>query len=629
MSRNVMGALGLLIAAVLLLGVNILSQNLLRGARVDLTQNKLYTLSEGSRNVVRNLDEPIRLRFYFSDKKTNNIPFLRSYATRVREFLEEYVAASNGMLTLEVIDPEPFSEAEDMAVAAGLQGVPISQGERIYFGLQGISTTDLEDRIPFFSENREDFLEYDITSMIYNLGNPDRRKIAVISGIPISGSEVDPMAAMMGQAQDTEPWIIYQILQENFEVEELSPNVATIPEDVEVLVLVHPKDLTDQAQYAIDQFTLGGGRVLAFIDPNSEAYEPPQDPSNPMAAFSADRSSNIPRLLESWGLRMDQRQVVLDRRHSEEVNVGSRERPEISRYVAWLNLTSDKLNKEEFTVSQLQNLRFATPGFLEKLDDAETEFIPLVRSSEDSMVVPAERIRFAPQPRDLLANFAADPNEYILAARITGNTRTAFPEGVNGDLPENHRAQSDGPINVIVVADVDVLDDMRWVSQQNFFGQMILSPTASNGDMFINFVDQLSGSSDLIGIRGRAGFNRPFTAVKKLEEAALERFAAKRKELEDRLVELDQRLNELRRGQGTDGPIMVTEDHRRELERFQEQRVETNRELRRVNYALRHDIEKLGSRIKFYNIVLVPVVVGLIAVGLGIFRAQRRKFLRK
>lgn len=629
MSRNAMGALGLLIAAVLLLGINVLSQNLLQGARVDLTKNKLYTLSEGSRNVVRTLDEPIRLRFFFSDKQTNNIPFLRSYATRVREFLEEYVAASNGMLTLEIIDPEPFSEAEDMAVAAGLQGVPISQGERIYFGLQGISSTDLEDRIPFFAENREDFLEYDITSMIYNLGNPDRRKIGVISGIPISGSEVDPMAAMMGQARDTEPWIVYQILEENFEVEELSTNVTSIPEDVEVLVLIHPKDLTEQAQYAIDQFALRGGRVLAFIDPNSEAYEPPQDPSNPMAAFSADRSSNIPRLLESWGLRMDQRQVVLDRRHSEEVNIGSRERPEISRYVAWLNLPADKMNKEEFTVSQLQNLRFATPGFLEKLDDAETEFIPLVRSSEDSMVVPAERIRFAPQPRDLLANFAADSNEYTIAARVTGNTRTAFPEGINGELPENHRATSDGPINVIVVADVDVLDDMRWVSRQNFFGQMILSPTASNGDMFINFVDQLSGSSDLISIRGRAGFNRPFTAVQKLEEAALERFAAKRKELEDRLVELDQRLNELRRGQGTDGPLIVTEDHRRELERFQEQRVETNRELRRVNYALRHDIEKLGSRLKFYNIVLVPMVVGLIAVGLGVFRAQRRKYLRK
>lgn len=630
MSRKLMGATGLLIALVLLLGINILSQNLLRGARVDLTENKLYTLTEGSLNIIRSLDEPVRLRFYFSERQTDNLPFLRAYATRVRELLMEYVEESNGKLILEVINPEPFSEAEDMAVAAGMQGIPISATDRIYFGLQGISTTDIEEKIPVFTEEREAFLEYDITSLIQKLSNPDLPRLALITGLPLSGSEIDPMAEMMGQRREREPWIIYDILQQSFEVEKLSRDTDTIPVGTDVLLLIHPRELSEKTEYAIDQFVLGGGRVVAFVDPHAEAYEPPQNPSNPMASAMADRGSNIPRLLDAWGVRMDKDKVVLDRRRGEEVNVGPREAPQVARYVAWMNLTREDVNREEFTVSQLQSIRVGTPGFLEHLEDADTEFIPLLRTSEDSTTIATEQVRFFPRPQELLANFTPDSNVYTLAARITGPASTAFPEGIDGDLPGGHLSRSQGAINVIVVADVDLLHDERWVRRQNFFGQLLLSPIANNGDMFINFIDQMSGSSDLISIRGRGGFNRPFTRVQAIQEEASREFEARRQQLIDRERELNARLDELRRGQASgQGPIIVPENFQRDMENYQQELIETRGELRRVNYALRADVEKLGTRLKLYNIVVVPVLIGLIAVGIGIFRAQRRKFMRK
>lgn len=631
MSRKLLGASGLLIAAVLLLGINIISNATLRGARLDLTENKLFTLSSGSRAIVANLDEPIRLRLFFSERKTANIPFLRAYAQRVREFLEEYAAASGGNIILEVIDPEPFSEAEDLAVAAGIQGIPVTRSDRIYFGLQGLSTTDMEEVIPYFDQDRENFLEYDITSLIHKLSYPDRRVLSVISGVPIQGDEVDAMAQMMGQRPEREPWAIYRNMQELYDVRTLSRTVTEIPEETDVLMLVHPRDLSEETQYAIDQFVLGGGRALVFVDPHAEVYEPPADPSNPMAAATADRSSRLSRLLRSWGLEMVEDRIVADRRLAQTVNAGSRTSPEMVRYVLWMGLGEESLNKDEYTVARLQTINVASAGALRPRDDAETEFIPLLRSSEDSMLLPVERVRFFPQPRELLADFAADDERHVLAARISGPARTAFPDGpANGELRPGHLEESNGDINVIVMADVDVLNDMMWIQAQNFLGQRMFFPVASNGDLAINFLDHLSGSQDLISIRGRAGFNRPFTAVEKLEEQAVERFAATQRELEEKLAETERRINELQRGRAdADNTMILTPEQREEIERFQEERLRVSQELRRVNLALRHDIEKLGTRLKFINIGLMPILVGVLAIGLGVVRTQRRKKLRK
>lgn len=631
MSRKLIGASGLIIAAVLLLGINIISNATLRGARLDLTENKLYTLSEGSRSIVADLEEPVRLRLFFSEKQTANIPFLRAYAKRVREFLEEYAAASAGNVTLEVIDPEPFSEAEDVAVAAGIQGIPITRNERVYFGLQGVSTTDMEEVIPYFDQERENFLEYDITSLIHKLSNPDRRVLSVISGVPIQGDEIDAMARAMGQMPEQEPWIIHRNMEELYDVRMLPRSATEIPAETDVLVLVHPRDLSQETEYAIDQYVLGGGRALVFVDPHAEVYEPPADPSNPMAAATADRGSRLPRLLESWGLEMLEGQLVADRSLAQTVNAGGPNRPEMVRYVLWMGLAGDSLNRDEYTVSRLQSVNVAAPGALRPLEDARTEFIPLLTSSEDSMLLPVERVRFFPQPRELLANFDPDPDRHVIAARVSGPANTAFPEGPAGGEPSpSHRGQSDGNINVIVMADVDVLNDRMWVQAQNFMGQRMYFPMASNGDLAINFIDHLSGSQDLISIRGRAGFNRPFTAVEKLEEQAVERFAARQQELEEKLAETERRINELQRGRAdAENTMILTPEQSAEIERFQEERLQVSQDLRRVNLALRQDIEKLGTRLKFINIGLMPILVGVLAIGLGVVRTQRRKKLRK
>lgn len=627
MSRKLTSLTGLILLLVVLLGINILSNATLRGKRIDLTESKLYTLSEGSRNIVAGLEEPIKLRFFFSEKATNNIPFLRAYGTRVREFLEEYVAASNGKLTLEIIDPQPFSEAEDRAVAAGIQGVPISQTDKIYFGLQGVNSTDLEQTIPFFNQEKEQFLEYDISSLIHNLATTRKPKLALISPLPVAGSRANPMAAMMGQPPQNEPWAVYTMLRELYDVQTVETTATELPADTDIVMVIHPKNLGAQLQYAIDQFVLGGGRAIVFVDPHAEADQPTSDPSNPMAAMTAERSSAMPELLKAWGVEMVPGKVLTDRKRSIQVNAGSRQRPEIVNYIAYFALTNEDFNREEYTVSQLETLRFAMPGALRRLDDAATEFIPLVQSTEDSMLIDVEKFRFFPQPKELLAEFKPENKRYTIAARISGKPRTAYPDGPQGGVKsDKHLDQASSTINVIVVSDVDVLTDPLWVQRQQFFGQSLIMQTANNGDLAVNLVDQLAGSNDLISIRARGKFNRPFTVVERLQQQANERHAAKLKELEDKLAETERRINELQRGR-TDGAsnLILTQEQREEIERFREERVRTAKELRRVQLALRQDIENLGARIKFYNIGLMPIAVGLLAIVLGTVRHQRRR----
>lgn len=626
MSKKLIGTTGLLIILVLLISINMVSNATLRGAKVDLTEGKLYTLTQGTKNILKALDEPITLRFYYSEKLASNNPAISDYGKRVGELLQEYAVISGGKVKLDVIDPEPFSEAEEKAVRAGMQGAPLSRSERLYFGLEGTNSTDGKQTIPFFMPDKEEFLEYDVTSLIYGLAHPEKKKLTIVTGLPIDGGG-DPMARMMGQDSGSEPWYLYQQLQQSYDVRKVELTANEIPKDTDVLLVIHPKDMLDAMKYSIDQYVLGGGKAIIFTDPVAEVDKGTPNPNNPMQAMMQPKNSNLPELFKAWGIEMVEGKIAADRKRAVEVTAGSQNRPEVVPFVFYQSVDKEGINREEYTTSQLETITLGMPGVLKKLADGKTDVIPLIETSTDAAEMDASKGQMFPNPKEILSEFKSEDKKLMMAARITGKVSTAYPDGPKeGAKSESHLSESKEPINVIVVADVDMLTDRFWVQVQNFFGQKIARLTANNADMVVNFIDFFGGSKDLISIRGRGKFQRPFSLVAKLEEEARDKSSSKIKELEDKLKETETKLQELQ-SKKPDGNnrLIVSDEQQKEIEKFELQQIEANRELRRVQLSLRQDIEKLGQWLKFVNIGLIPILVGIFAVGLGTAKSRRRR----
>ena len=606
----------LALIAIVLLAALLISNALLRGARLDLTQNRLYTLSDGTLEIVRGLDEPIQLYYFFSDQVSANLPQgqqLRTYANRVRELLEEVAGKSGGKIQLRVIDPLPFSEEEDRASSFGLQPVPVSQsGDNLFFGLAGTNSTDGQAMIPFFQMDKESFLEYDVAKLIHELAQVSKPVVGLLTSLPMSG-RFDPNARQMPQ-----PWVVLSELEQFVEVRTLDAGLSRIDDEIGVLVLVHPKDLSDSTLYAIDQFVLRGGRLLVFVDPLAEADDSGADPENPTAAMFADKSSNLARLFEAWGVEYDPGQVVLDARHAAQVSLQPG-RPPV-RHLGILALGRDALNDDEAITGVLSTVNLSMAGAIGLSEDSELELVPLMQSSGEAMLTSADQLKFLPDPNALFAGFQASGERYVLAGRLHGRFTTAFPDR-SGD---GHLAESDGKGNVVIVADTDLLSDRMWVQVQNFLGQRLLNAFANNGDLFVNAVDTLAGSSALIGIRGRATSARPFTTVQEIQRGAEERFRATEQQLQEELRETERRLNELQTGRSEAGALILSDDQRRELERFRERQIEIRRELRQVRRQLDADIESLGSWLKFLNVWLLPVLLTFGVAGVVWLRRRQR-----
>ena len=607
-------ALGL--GLVLFFAINVLAQAGLRGVRMDLTEEKLFTLSDGARAVAEKLEEPVKLSYFLSRAGTDQYPTLKSYGTRVREVLEEFARASDGTLTLEEIDPEPYSEEEDRAVQAGLNPIPVGNlGEKAYFGLVGRNTLGDEELIAVFDPQKERFLEYDLARLVHMLSAPERPVVGVLSTLPISGGPPDPRTR-----QATPPWQAIGLLGELSEVQELEPTLTAVPDDVDVLLVVHPKQLADGARYAIDQFVLGGGRTVVFTDPLCEADAPPADPSNPFAAMQAERSSDLPELFAAWGLRLVPGFVAADRAYAQRVSVGGQQGEAVD-YVVWNRFTDpENFNQDDAVTGQLTAITVAQAGILEAVDDASMEFTMLLQTSEQGARIDSARLKMFPDPKELLANYLPEGRQ-TLAARVTGPAQSAFPDGApEGVQAGEHRSESDGPIQVVVVADVDLLADRWWITQ-DFFG---LRKSADNGNLLLNIVEQFSGSDDLIAIRGRTFSTRPFDKVAAIRRDAEQRFRQREIELETRLRELDSKLQELQ-FDPEQGTIMLTADQLEALQLAREERQDTNVELREVKHSQRQDIERLGLAVKLANVAGLPLFVALLAVGIGTWRVQRRK----
>ncbi len=605
LKNNLFSVTGLAALAVLFIALVMLNNTLLRGVRFDLTENNLYTVSKGTRNVLSKIDEPITLYLFFSEKASRSTPSLRPYANRVQEMLEEFEQLSGGKLRIDVIDPQPFSEEEDQAAQFGLRGLPTAGGESVYLGLAGTNAVGEEEVIAFFDPSKEAFLEYDLARLIYTLATPDKPVIGLMTSLPMGG-DFNPQTR-----QQTPEWVIDEQVGALFDVRDLSPTVTAIDAEIDVLMLVHPKDLGDETLYAIDQFILGGGKAMIFVDPHAEVDQPTPDPNNPAAEFAARRSSSLQKLFGAWGIEIPEGQVVGDAAYA--LQVATRPGAPPTRHLALIGLPEAAIDDGDVTTAELSNINLGIPGFIRVADDAAVTVTPLLSSSEEAGLIPADRVRFLGDPSTLRDAFSVSGERYTFAARLQGAVASAFADGAPGDGDtEGHLAASDGDINVVVVADADLLADQFWVQVQNFFGRRIVTPWADNGDFVISTLDNLSGSSDLIGIRSRATYRRPFDRVEELQRRADERFAAKEQELQDELRATEDKLSELQSGRDDENTLIMTDEQRAEIERFLDERVRVRKELRQVRRDLDRDIENLGLWLKVINVALVP---GLIVVG--------------
>lgn len=609
MKKLMYSSAGLLLIALAFLAFNMVSGLALTNARLDLTEQKLYTISDGTRQILGELDEPINLYFFYSDKSAKDLVVLRNYARRVEEMLKAYAQAADGKIKLHIVDPEPFSEDEDKAAEFGLQAVPAQQGgDAIYFGLAGTNSVDDHQVIPFFPLDQEEFLEYEVSRLVQSLAHPQRPVVGVLSGLPLNGG------FDMQTQQPSSPWMVMEEIRQLFQIESLKPDVDQIPDKVSVLLLVHPKNLPEQTQYAIDQFVLRGGKLLAFVDPWSEA-----DHAMPMPGEMGGegKSSDLPALFKAWGFEMLPGKVLGDGAYAMSVSMGQGERP--ARHPAWLTLPRQALDPSDVATANLETLTVATAGILRPLDGAKTHFVPLIHSSEYAMPLEAQRFAMLRNPQELMGELNPSGDRYTVAARVSGPAQSAFPDGIEG---RKDGLKSADNINVIVVADTDMLTDRMWVQVQDFFGQRVPQPWADNSAFAINALDNLSGSEALISVRSRGRFTRPFTVVEDLQRQAEARFREQEQALKQRLSETEEKLASLQ-NQDPAKALELTPEQQATLQQFMQEKLRIRKELREVNYQLNADIEKLGRTLKFINIALVPLVLTLGVLLLWAWRRRR------
>lgn len=620
-NRSSLGLTGLAVVGVLFIAIMLLANLLLRGAKFDLTSDNLYTISDGTENIVQGLDEPVNLYLFFSEKTATPIPQLRNHGIRVRELLEELVSRSDGKLTLKVVDPQPFSEEEDRATELGVQAVPISaSGDKLYLGLAATNSTDGKETIAFLDPQSEEQLEYDVAKLIHKLSNAKKPVVGWLSSLPMQG-DFD-----MQTGRPTPAWVVYTQVEQLYTVRNLEPALTQIDKDIDVLVIVHPKQLPPAALYAIDQYALRGGHILAFVDPNAQADVAGADPNNPMAAMTADKSSRLEPLLTAWGLEFKPDQVVADLERGLTVSMREGEPP--SQHIAILGFDNSSMAKDVIT-ARLDTLNFATAGSLKPVvpKDGATQLMlePLIRTSAQAGLIPAQRFTMMSDPASLRDGFEPG-GELIVAARISGTGATAFPEGPPAGVTAAPDALkiSSKPLNIVVIADSDLLSDFMWVQQRNFFGQTISQPFANNGELVWNALDNLSGSDDLISIRGRAPYSRPFERVEALRRDADARFRSTEQQLQTQLQQTEEQLTKLQSAQPGAGEAILSPEAAAAIERFQDEKLRIRKELRKTKADLELEIKALGTKMKFINVLLMPLLVTLLALLVALWRKRRR-----
>jgi ABC-type uncharacterized transport system involved in gliding motility auxiliary subunit len=606
----------------------LIAANFILGAfnlRADLTEGDVYTLSPGTRQVLGKLEAPVRLRLYYSQGSEAVPVGLKTFAKRVEDLLNEYKSAGRGKVIVEKFNPEPDSDAEDSAQLDGIEGQLTNAGEKFYLGLS-ISFLDQKAAIPVLAPDRERLLEYDITRGIAQVGETKKPVVGVMSALPVMGRSLDPIR----KQQPSEPWVLVQELKKIFDVREVRLDAPKIDDAIKVLLVIHPRNLSEDTEYAIDQFVLRGGKLVAFVDPYAYFDQQP-DLQNPFGGAQAGQSMFY-NLFKAWGVDVDMGKVIADLSFAS--GAGPRLLPTL------LSLTTQALNMDDVVTSQIGTLLIPFGGaFKNKLADGLKETV-LVHTSKNAMPVDLIIATLSGEPST--RGFQPTNEEMPLAIRLTGKFHTAFPEGrpkpyappradkKKGDekkaeeKAEPQLKQTAEDNSVVLVADVDLLSDGAAVEIQEVFGQRVAVPRNGNLALALGMVEQLSGDSALINLRSRASFSKPLTVVREMEARAQQQYLGKIKELEDNLNKTQENLQALQRGKSGTASSILTAEQQAELDNFRQRAVETRRDLKELRKNLRVETDALEFWTKVLNIGLVPLLVALAGLALALARRRRQ-----
>lgn len=617
LSNTLTGLTGLVLLLAIIILANMLVQPL--RWRADLTEENLYTLSDGTRTLLSELQRPVTLKFYFS-RSNEDLPIpLKQYGRRIRDLLSEYRAAGRGNIVMEVYDPRPDSDEEEWAQRYGLAGQSLTgMGPPLYAGIVA-EAGGREAVIPFLSPGLEPQLEYLITRLIAQVTQAEKPVIGIMSPLPVMGLQMPPQMQMnpMQPPQQRPPWMFVRELQRQYDVEEVPMTASSIPDPIDTLLVIHPKDIKPAQLYALDQFVLRGGRLMVFVDPQCSAEAETMPQQNPYGFLMA--ASDINRLSGHWGLQMQSGNVVADRKLATRINMGNG----VELLPTWLTLTDENIDDDSIATSMLEMVMLPYAGGFTGNPVEGLNITRLMSSTSEAMFLNSFQ---ASSPGSAKMKEAKPAGQVTLALRLQGQFKTAFPDGPpvpaegEANAPEGETLQ-EGEGVVVLVSDADLLYDRYCFNQYQIFGQTITEPINDNFNFIMNMVEQMTGNKALIGLRSRGSYDRPFDRVRELEAQAQARWQAEEIKLMDQLEDMQQRINELQQAKAEDQKFILSPEQKEEIEKFREKRFETQQELKEVRKNLRRDIERLGLQIKALNIAAMPLAVALF----GLVYAWRRK----
>lgn len=619
LGKNLFSGAGLIILAVIVILVNVLFAS--ASWRWDATEEKAYSLSDGTIEVISGLKHRVTVQLFYSSSQTKLPVYLKAYAKRVQELLQEYELKSKGMVAFEMCDPLPDSVEEEWADIYGMEAKQLQTGEKVYFGLIAYCR-DREEIIPFLDYSRDQVLEYDLTRTIAQLTNEKKKTIGVLSTLPVMGQTQVPGMPQAPGAQD-KAWYFVQELKKNYNVVEVTPLAANIDDDIDLLIVQHPKMLRPETQYAIDQYISSGHNAIIMVDPICTVD---QTASRGRGGINF---SSLEPLFKAWGIAMDPQKVAVDIGQATQVrnrfNV-------VEADPSWITVREEYLDRKDPATSNLEEMLFPMAGVVRTLDGFAMEFTPLVSTSPDSGLINSFDATLG--ARTIKQDFESGDKSLALAARIHGVFPTAFPDGppeaAKKLIGEQDIAANNNPLNkestVLIIADVDFLyDDICMVAMRTPFGFAMSMPRNDNMNMFINAAEMLTGSNALISIRSRGKTERPFTKVLDLKSQAQSKWLAKEKELMDRVDATQKKLTDLENQKDADQRFIMSPEQRDEIDKFKEEKREVEQELKEVRKNLRSDIVSLGWLLKFINVLLMPILVALLGIGFAIYRHKRMK----
>jgi ABC-type uncharacterized transport system involved in gliding motility auxiliary subunit len=588
------------------------TQTLFSNARIDLTQDRLYTLSDGTRNILETLKQPVRLKLTYSERAAAGYPQVQAHAQQVEDLLEAFSRASNGKVTVDRVTPEPFSDAEDVAVQSGLRGAPTATGDTLYFGLEATTETGGRKIIPFFSPDREPQLEYDLINLVARLDKPEKQKVALYTTLPLPFGPGGPMAMVQGNSQ---PYALYLQMREQYQVTHLEPDFAAIPADINLLMILHPRPMSSLQLYAIDQFIMRGGRLMLFIDPMSEMALSMRNSGgmvpDPMAP---PLSSDMEQLLTTWGVKLAPGQVAADGKFAQQVSI-QEGRP--LYYLPWIGVQSSAFARDSLSVQGLRQINVATSGILQLLPRDGLKSEGLFTTSDVAGVFDATVFAENPDPALLIETFKPTGAQYTLAAKISGTFTSAFERApVSGQA---HLPRSRVKTSVLVVADTDMLSDALWVQVSGTREAPVYQPFSDNGNFFFNEADQMMGDEALLSLRSRRPSARPFTLVQEKQIEAERALRGQQAQLVEELKVTQQRIADLE-GKGGSAERFLSKVQKKEIDSFRKKVTATRKSLREIQGQLRQSVQALTTRIMLLNIAAIPLILLLIAL----VRAVRR-----